>query len=67
MKALKIGFGLFFIVCGVLWFVFLRMVNDPEIEGESGRVDSAAYSYSAISIILGLFILLFPKSNKEPN
>jgi hypothetical protein len=67
MKTLKIALGVFFIICGVLWFVFLRMLNDPEIEGESGRVSLGAYFYSLIPITLGIVILSLQKSNKESN
>ena len=62
MKSWKIVIGVFFIVIGVLFFAFLRMLNDPEIEGESGRVSLDTYLISLIPIAIGVVILLLPKN-----
>ena len=66
MKSLKIVVGAFLIIIGVLFFIFLRELNDPEVEGESGRVSLGEYSISLIPITIGMVILLFPKKNKKP-
>jgi hypothetical protein len=65
MKALKIISGWLFIICGVLLFIFLRELNDPEIEGESGRISLVTYFYALIPIIMGITILLFQKTNRK--
>jgi hypothetical protein len=57
----KIVFGILFIISGVLYFIFLRLLNDPEVEGESGRIPLITYSYSFIPIITGIIILLLKK------
>ncbi|MDB5143788.1 MAG: hypothetical protein JWQ66_2501 [Mucilaginibacter sp.] len=67
MKALKIALGALFIICGVLFFIFLRELNDPEVEGESGRISLITYFYSLIPITIGLIILFFQKNNKKSN
>jgi hypothetical protein len=61
---LKIGTGVFFIIIGILFFVFLRMLNDPEVEGNSGRIALGIYFIALIPISTGLMILLF-KNNKK--
>ncbi|MET3503284.1 hypothetical protein ABIC45_004921 [Mucilaginibacter rubeus] len=61
MKSLKIASGVVFIIIGVLFFIFLRMLNDPEIEGESGRIGLDTYFISLIPITIGLIILFFKK------
>jgi len=53
MKVLKIAGGLFFIICGILFFIFLRELNDPEIEGESGRIGLGEYFYRLFQSQLG--------------
>lgn len=65
MKALKIISGWLFIISGVLLFIFLRELNDPEIEGESGRISLVTYFYALIPIIIGMTILLFQKTNRK--
>jgi len=64
MNYLKIAVGIFFIVSGVLFFSFLRMLNDPEIEGDSGRISLGLYFFSFVPIAIGL-IILFLKTNKK--
>jgi len=59
--------GVFFIIIGVLLFVFLRELNDPEIEGDSGRIGLGSYLMPLIIIIIGVFILFFLKKNKNSN
>jgi EamA domain-containing membrane protein RarD len=53
--------GTIFIFIGVLLFIFLRELNDPEIEGESGRVGLGLYFIPLLSIIIGVFIMFIPK------
>jgi len=65
MKVLKIAGGLFFIICGILFFIFLRELNDPEIEGESGRIGLGEYFLSLIPITIGIVILLLSEKNKS--
>jgi hypothetical protein len=67
MKALKMVLGLFFVISGILFFIFLRLLNDPEVEGESGRISFGLYCYALIPITIGMVILLFPKDNSKPN
>jgi len=67
MKALKITFGLFFIAIGFLFFIFLRMLNDPEVEGESGRVSLSTYLICLIPITIGGVILFLKQKNKISN
>jgi hypothetical protein len=64
VKFLKIGTGVFFIIIGILFFVFLRMLNDPEVEGNSGRIALSIYFIALIPISIGLIILFF-KNNKK--
>ena len=59
--------GGFFIIIGVLLFIFLRELNDPEIEGDSGRIGLESYFISLILIIIGVIILFIPKNNKNSN
>jgi len=66
MKPWKVVTGTFFIIIGVLFFMFLRGLNDPEVEGESGRISLGSYSISLIPITIGIIILLF-KKNKNSN
>jgi cadmium resistance protein CadD (predicted permease) len=65
MKYLKIGIGVFFIMIGILFFVFLRMLNDPEVEGNSGRIRLSEYFISFIPIAIGLIILFFKNYKKS--
>ncbi|WP_374948830.1 hypothetical protein [Mucilaginibacter sp.] len=65
MKYWKVFVGAFFIIVGILFFIFLRMLNDPEIEGESGRVSLGEYSLSLIPITIGVVFLLFQKNNRK--
>jgi len=67
MKYWKIIIGVFLMIIGVLFFIFLRMLNDPEIEGESGRIELGTYFLSLIPITIGVIILLFQKNNRKPN
>jgi len=67
MKALKIAFGSMFIIGGVLFFIFLRMLNDPEVEGDSGRIRLGTYFISLIPVTIGVCILLFKQGNKNSN
>ncbi|HTK21661.1 MAG TPA: hypothetical protein VL442_19225 [Mucilaginibacter sp.] len=65
MKALKVFLGIFFVIIGVLFFVFLRALNDPDIEGESGRIGFGAYLISFSITAIGLTILFFKRDNKD--
>lgn len=65
MKTLKIAGGVFFIIIGILFFIFLRELNDPEVEGESGRISLGAYSLSLIPILIGVVILLFQRKSES--
>lgn len=65
MKSLRIVAGAFFIIVGILFFMFLRALNDPEIEGESGRISLGTYAISLIPIVIGLIILFLQKNNKR--
>ena len=67
MKALKRTFGLFLIFIGILYFIFLQMLNDPEVEGESGRVSAGSYFIAIVPIIIGLVILFLIQKNKISN
>ena len=67
MKALKIAIALIFIICGILFFIFLRELNDPEVEGDSGIVPFGAYIIPVISVIIGGVILVFNLKNKNSN
>ena len=53
--------GTLFIISGVLFFFFLLALNDPEVEGESGRVSLGTYFMSLIPIIIGGIILFIQK------
>jgi hypothetical protein len=64
-KALKIILGWLFIIGGVLLIFFLRELNDPEIEGEPGRISLVTYFYALIPIIIGITILLFQMTNRK--
>jgi len=65
MKALiKIG-GVFLIVIGILFLMFLRALNDPEVEGESGRISLGTYCLSLIPITLGVVILFLQQKEKS--
>ncbi|GEM_PF-1481418 len=59
--------GAFFIIIGVLLFIFLRELNDPEIEGDSGRIGLDSYFISLILIIIGVIILFIPKNKINSN
>ncbi len=59
--------GVFFIIIGVLLFVFLRELNDPEVEGDSGRIGLESYLMPLIAAIIGVIILFFSKNNKNSN
>jgi hypothetical protein len=63
----RVIIGAFFIIIGVLLFIFLRELNDPEIEGDSGRIGLDSYFISFILIIIGVIILFIPKNNKNSN
>jgi len=65
MKALRTAGGAFFIISGILFFIFLRELNDPEIEGDSGRISLGTYLLSLIPITIGVVILFFSKGNKS--
>jgi hypothetical protein len=65
MKYWKTIVGTFFIIIGVIFFMFLRALNDPEVEGESGRVSLGEYSISLIPITIGVIFLLLQKNNKK--
>jgi hypothetical protein len=67
MRSWKVITGVFFIIIGVLFFVFLRALNDPEVEGDSGRISLGTYSMSLLPITIGVVILLFIKKNKNSN
>ncbi len=67
MKTLKVLLGVFFIVIGVILFIFLRALNDPDVEGESGRIGFGAYLISVIIIATGFIILFFKRDNKNSN
>ncbi|BAU52653.1 hypothetical protein [Mucilaginibacter gotjawali] len=60
-KVFRVIAGAFFIIIGVLLFVFLRELNDPEVEGDSGRIGLGSYLISLILIIIGVIILFIPK------
>lgn len=65
MKQFKVIVGVTFIVIGILFFIFLRELNDPEIEGDSGRIGIGSYIGSVALIIIGIIILLLPKNNSK--
>jgi len=67
MKVLKMTAGVFFITAGILFFIFLRMLNDPEVEGESGRIGFGAYFVSLIITAIGFIILFFKRNNRNSN
>jgi len=67
LKASKIAVGVFFIIGGILFFVFLRELSDPEIEGDSGRIGWDTYYLCFIPIIIGLIILFFQITSKKSN
>lgn len=55
-----------FILSGIIFFFFLIALNDPEIEGDSGRVSLSTYFISLIPIAIGTFLfLIFSKLNKK--
>lgn len=61
MKVFKTAGGIFFIAAGVLFIIFLSELNDPEVEGESGKVEVGTYFLSLIPITFGLIILSLKK------
>lgn len=65
MEALKTVVGALLIISGILFFIFLRELNDPEIEGDSGRISLGTYLLSFIPIAIGVVILFFSKGNKS--
>ncbi|MES2061728.1 MAG: hypothetical protein V4456_07395 [Bacteroidota bacterium] len=65
MRSFKIIVAAFFILTGILFFIFLLELNDPEVEGESGRVSLGEYSISLIPIAIGVIMLLLQKSSKK--
>lgn len=67
MRVLKMAAGVFFILVGVLFFIFLKGLSDPEIEGDSGRISLDTYFLSLIPITIGAIILLFQRNNKKSN
>jgi len=67
LKALKIAIGVFFIIIGILFFIFLRELNDPEIEGDSGRIGWDTYYLCLIPTIIGVIILLLQINSKKSN
>jgi len=67
MKYWKVIVGVFFIIIGVLFFIFLRELNDPEIEGNSGRISLGSYFISIIPITIGVVILFLQKEKLNSN
>ena len=67
MKYWKVIIGAFFIIIGVLFFIFLRELNDPEIEGNSGRISLGSYFISIIPITIGVVILFLQKKKLNSN
>jgi hypothetical protein len=67
MKFWKIAVSVFFIIIGVLFFIFLRELSDPEVEGDSGRISLGSYFICLIPIIIGVTILFLQKNNKNSN
>jgi hypothetical protein len=59
--------GVIFIIIGVLFFLFLLALNDPEIEGESGRISLGSYFISLIPIMIGVIILINSFLRKQKN
>ncbi len=59
MKSVLAVASWLFIIAGVLFFFFLRMLNDPEVEGESGRISIGTYFISLIPIAIGALVLIF--------
>jgi len=57
--------GIFLIIVGVLLFIFLRALNDPEIEGDSGGISLGAYFISLIPTVIGVIVIFFKKVPKR--
>jgi len=55
------------IIIGILFFLFLLALNDPDVEGDSGRVHLGAYFISLIPITIGSIIVfnIFLRKRKE--
>jgi len=66
-KVIRVITGSCFTIIGVLLFIFLRELNDPEIEGETGRIGLDSYFISLFLIIIGVVILVIPINNKNPS
>ena len=64
-NAFKIAATLLILV-GIMLFLFCLALNDPEIEGESGRISLGTYFISLIPIIIGiLFFIVSSKIKKK--
>ena len=50
--------GASLIIIGVLLFIFLRELNDPEIEGETGRIGWDSYFIPIVLMVIGAFVSL---------
>lgn len=58
--------GMLLISLGIIFFLFLLGISDPEIEGESGRTSLSTYFLSLIPITMGiLFFIISLKIKKK--
>lgn len=57
--------GTLLIIAGVFLFIFCYLINDPEIEGESGRTPLSAYFISLIPIVLGILLFIISYKIKK--
>jgi ABC-type multidrug transport system permease subunit len=58
--------GALFVIFGIIFFLFLFGLNDPEIEGDSGRISLGTYFLSLIPIAIGvLFFIISLKVKKK--
>ena len=53
------------IISGISVFFILLGLNDPEIEGESGRISLGTYFISLIPITIGILFLIFSSTIKK--
>jgi hypothetical protein len=59
--------GALLISFGIILFICLLGLNDPEIEGESGRISLGTYFTTLIPITIGILLFLISLKIKESN
>ena len=59
--------GAFFIIIGVLLIILSLSLIGWGIDGDKRGIDLSPYVISFFFIVIGIFILFIPKSNKNSN